>query len=257
MTTGTGSVLGTSLLARLLSACSLHQIDEYAKSAWVLHGEGILRDEEMSYLAPVIEHQRKLIRPRDTVAARAPHVPSAPSRFPSHRRPGIPEDKRAASWRRRRMLAKACPIPTFVARDFTVSKLAVMTVIARAVMQFGESNMSLPEIAARAGVGCTIARYALREAAERGLIMIVENRRHGKRNLPNTIRIVATVWRTWLARFSAMTAKPEVPKPPEALQRPDPLKNLRPTGENYIGGKRDKPACSLFSGVNGPPTDRH
>lgn len=248
---------GPNLLTRLLSACSLHQIDECAKSAWILHGEGLLQDGEMDFIAPVIEHQRKFVRPRDTVANRAPHVPSRPSRFPPHRRSGIPDDKRAASWLRRRSLAKSCPIPNNIAREFTVSKLAVLTVIARAVLQFGKSNMSLPEIAARAGVGCTIARYALRQAAQMGLIVIVENRRHGKRNLPNTIRVVASAWRKWLDTLKKYQQRNLEGDKAPAHRPATPLRNLRPTDDNYINGKRDKPAYSDLFGVNGPPAEGH
>lgn len=115
-----------------------------------------------------------------------------------HCRPTIPSHKRAASWFRRRGLAKDCIIPTCLARAFTVSKLAVLSVIARAVMDRGQSTMSLPEIAARAGVGCTTARYAIRDAARMGLISVSENRVNGFWNRPNTIKIVCGRWLRWL-----------------------------------------------------------
>ena len=141
---------GPNLLSRLLAARTLQQIDDCAKSAWILNGAGLVGDNEMEYLAPIIEHQRKVIRmdPRSGRWSNG-RVESA-SIPPNRRRSSIPEGKRAAAWLRRRALAKDCIIPTCIARMFTVSKLAVLAVIARAVIDQGISSMSLPEIAARA-----------------------------------------------------------------------------------------------------------
>lgn len=189
---------GPNLLSRLLAARTLQQIDDCAKSAWILNGEGLVDDREMAYLAPVIEHQRKAIRAQpwrlgDPIGHLRPTTAK-----PVHRRPSIPADRRAASWVRRRSLAKNCIIPTCIAGRLTISKLAVLSVIARAVMDRGRSNMSLPEIAARAGVGCTTARYAIRDALRMGLISVSENRINGFWSRPNTIRIVCGRWLRWL-----------------------------------------------------------
>ncbi len=119
-------------------------------------------------------------------------------------------------------------MPTSLAQAFTVSKLAVLSVIARAVMDRGQSNMSLPEIAARAGVGCTTARYAIRDAARMGLISVSENRINGFWNRPNTIKIVCERWLRWLKGRSAFRAQKST-----RLRSRDclgtPLRNLIPT----------------------------
>ncbi|WP_421590474.1 hypothetical protein [Shinella sp. M27] len=202
---------GPSLLARLLVADTQQQVDECAKAAWVLNGEGLIADDEMEYLAPVIEHRRMSIG----TGARAARTNGCAR----HCRPAIPLHKRAACWLRRRGLAKDCIIPTCLAQAFTVSKLAVLSVIARAVMDRGQSTMSLPEIAARAGVGCTTARYAIRDAARLGLISVSENRINGFWNRPNTIRIVCVRWLRWLNERAAYRAQ----------------KSTRSTGRNYFG----------------------
>lgn len=218
---------GPSLLARLLAAGTRQQVDECAKAAWVLNGEGLIADEEMEYLAPVIEHRRKSI---------GAGVSSTRARGSvRHCRPAIPLQKRAACWLRRRGLAKDCIIPTCLAQAFTVSKLAVLSVIARAVMARGQSTMSLPEIAARAGVGCTTARYAIRDAVRMGLISVSENRVNGFWNRPNTIRIVCRRWLRWLKGRAAFCVKKSVRR----ASREDlgtPLRNLIPTIEivNFI-----------------------
>ncbi|MCM5689760.1 hypothetical protein M8037_13270 [Sinorhizobium meliloti] len=222
MLAATRSAYGPNLLARLLAARTQQQIDECAKAAWVLNGEGLIADEEMEYLAPVIEHRRKSIS-TGTHAARAKDCVR-------HCRPAIPLQKRAACWLRRRGLAKDCIIPTCLARAFTVSKLAVLSVIARAVMDRGQSTMSLPEIAGRAGVGCTTARYAIRDAARMGLISVSENRINGFWNRPNTIRIVCGRWLRWLRGRAAYRAQ----KSTHSAGRDyfgTPLRNLIPTIE--------------------------
>ena len=230
---------GPSLLARLLAAGTQQQVDECAKAAWVLNGEGLIADEEMEYLAPVIEHRRKSIGagPR---AAQAKHCAR-------HCRPVIPLQKRAACWLRRRGLAKDCVIPTCLAHAFTVSKLAVLSVIARAVMERGQSTMSLPEIAARAGVGCTTARYAIRDAARMGLISVSENRVNGFWNRPNTIRISCGRWLRWLkARASYSPARKSAGRA-TADGQSTPLRNLIPTIEIV----RFNPQSTIRQGSNG------
>lgn len=214
---------GPNLLARLLAAGTQQQVDECAKAAWVLNGEGLIADAEMEYLAPVIEHRRKSI---------GAGVPTNRAReCVRHCRPAIPLQKRAACWLRRRSLAKDCIIPTCLARAFTVSKLAVLSVIARAVMERGQLTMSLPEIAGRAGVGCTTARYAIRDAARMGLISVSENRVNGFWNRPNTIRIVCGRWFRWLKARAGYGAVRKSAGRATAGCQETPLRNLIPTIE--------------------------
>ncbi|RWX74873.1 hypothetical protein EPK99_23595 [Neorhizobium lilium] len=199
--TTTPNTFGPNLLARLLSARSAQQIDEYAKAAWVLNGEGLIPDREMEYLAPVIEHQRKSAGRPTGFASR-----SATGSAPRHR-PAIPAASRGKAWLLRRAVAKDCVIPTCLAKLFTVSKLAVLAIIARAVIEKGASTMSLAEIAARAGVGCTTARYAIREAACMGLISVKANRYNAIWNRPNTIQIISPRWNEWLRVYRNSKAK--------------------------------------------------
>ena len=238
---------GPNLLARLLAAGTQQQVDECAKAAWVLNGEGLIADEEMEYLAPVIEHRRMSISTMmRTVRAKG---------CPRHCRPVIPLQKRAACWLRRRGLAKDCIIPTSLAQAFTVSKLAVLSVIARAVMERGQSTMSLPEIAGRAGVGCSTARYAIRDAARMGLISVSENRVNGFWNRPNTIKIVSGRWLRWLkARAGYDTPRKSAGRATAGCQV-TPLRNLIPTIEIL----RFNPQATILqppSGGASPPSWR-
>ncbi|MCO5154069.1 MULTISPECIES: hypothetical protein [unclassified Shinella] len=222
---------GPNLLSRLLAARTLQQIDDCAKSAWILNGEGLVDDCEMAYLAPVIEHQRRAIRAQPGFQTRSVGHIRPTTAKPAHRRPSMPEDRRAASWLRRRSLAKNCIIPTCIARTLTISKLAVLSVIAREVMDRGKSNMSLPEIAARAGVGCTTARYAIRDAFQMGLISVSENRINGFWSRPNTIRIVCGRWLRWLKEHAGFSARKKSGDGVVVDCCGTPLRNLIPTIE--------------------------
>ncbi|MCW0001484.1 hypothetical protein OE766_25000 [Pararhizobium sp. YC-54] len=221
---------GPNLLARLLDVKTSHQIDECAKCAWILNGEGMISDNEMAYLAPIIEHQRKAIRSNGSLRRSHCHDSAKLPRI-DHRRPAIPPDKKMSCWARRRALAKECVIPTSIATKFTISKLAVLAVIARAVVDRGSCNMSLPEIAARAGVGCTTARYAIRDAARMGLITVIENRVNSTWNRPNTIRIVCDRWRKWLNGHRRMKARAGSNSLVVSGGLPTPLTNLIPSIE--------------------------
>lgn len=245
MLASTPTAYGPTLLARLLAARSLHQVDGCARSAWMLNGEGLITDEEMAYLAPVIDHQRKAIRAETCCR---PHPASCHGRAsqPCHRRPPIPQDRKEACWLRRRGLAKDCIMPTCIARLFTVSKLAVLAVIVRAVIERGFSRMSLPEIAARAGVGCTTARYALRDAVRMGLISISENRLNKRWHRPNTIRIVCRRWLAWLRGHRAAKAPRHSGTPPVPLGDLTSLRNMSPTVEIH----RFSTQKSVFCGVH-------
>lgn len=218
----TRSAYGPNLLARLLTASSAQQIDEYAKAAWILNGEGLIDDAAMEYLAPVIEHQRHVNGAGGRSRQRTAHSTVV------HRRPAVPQQFRARSLLRRRMLAKNGIIPTCIAKLFTVSKLAVLAIIAQEVLQKHSCNMSLPEIAARAGVGCTTARYAIREAAQLGLISVRENRRNATWNWPNTIRVICHRWCRWLDNRRKQT--PEKKRGNLSSGIPStPLRNVSPT----------------------------
>jgi len=128
---------------------------------------------------------------------------------------------------------------------FTVSKLAVLAVIVRAVIERGSSRMSLPEIAARAGVGCTTARYAIRDAARMGLITITENRLNKRWHRPNTIRIACRRWLAWLRGHRAAKAIRHSGTPPVPLGDLTPLRTLSPTVEIRRFSTQKSVFCSV------------
>ena len=81
-----------------------------------------------------------------------------------------------------------------------MARMAILRIVGDEVRDRGACELTLAEIAARAGSCRTMARTTLRQAAERGLVLIEERRRPGQKNLPNRVQIVSQEWRTWLKR---------------------------------------------------------
>ena len=186
--------------AALGAARTLASVDDIARALWAAYGAGTVTDDDAERTGAAIEDARRRIRPADTVRVRAPAVPlAAVSMFPPRRRRCVSPD-RAASRDRRRRLAYSGPLPPALAAGFTTGQLAALRIVADEVRMRGACALPLCEIAARAGVGVTTARNALRLAAGDGLLLIVERRRHGAPSLPNVVRIVSREWTVWIAR---------------------------------------------------------
>ena len=81
----------------------------------------------------------------------------------------------------------------------------MLRIIGDAVRASGRCEMTIGEIAGRAGIGETTARNALRLAARLGFVTIQERRRRGAPNLSNVVRIVSPEWLAWIG-----FKKPEV-----------------------------------------------
>lgn len=189
------------LEAEIVSARSLARVDELAKCIWQAFASGAVVETDATRLAELVEVQRRIIRPRDTVAVRAPAVPRTRSIFPS-KRPAPVSPDRAASMARRRRLAASGPMPPALASMFTTGELAALRIVSDEVRSRGVCALFLGAIAARAGVSVSTARNALRQAARAGLVTIEERRVTGDRNRSNIIRIVSAEWLTWLKHAS-------------------------------------------------------
>lgn len=185
--------------AALTGARSLANVDDLAKTLWKAYGEGAMTDHEAECLASLVEDRRREIRPQDRTAVRAPAVPRiAASFFPPKRRAVSPD--RVASMERRRRLAASGPMPPALAAHYTTGQMAVFRIVADEVRQRGTCAITLGEIAARAGVGITTARDAIRAGAFDGILIIEERRRRGGPNLPNIVRIISREWSNWVKR---------------------------------------------------------
>jgi hypothetical protein len=185
--------------AALDGARTLARVDELAGELWRAYHSGAIADADAGRASAQIEEARRRIRPRDTVAVRAPAVPRLRSSFPPRRRRCTSPD-RLASRDRRRRLAFSGPLPPSLACRFTVGELAALAVVASEVRATGACALSLCAIAARAGVCVTLARTAIRLAAGDGLAVIVERRQRCGPNQTNIVRIISREWLAWIWR---------------------------------------------------------
>lgn len=195
-------MFATQMEAAIASTRSLARLDDYARDVWRAMGAGALSEDAAGLLSERIEAQRREIRPRDTVAIRAPEVARRISVFPQKRkRPRCPD--RAASIARRRTLAASGVMPPALASMFTTGELAALRIVADEVRSRKACELTIGEIAARAGCSETIARGAIRAAAAAGLLLVIERRQHCAPNLPNVVRVISREWLSWMAKRPA------------------------------------------------------
>jgi hypothetical protein len=183
-----GHPMLTIRLAALIGAAPLKSLDEIASSVYRALGVGEIGDEEAHALLEAI-HERRARRTRSAPAI----CPARPRRRP------ISLD-RARSRSRRRQLAASGWIPARIADGFTLGEQAALAVVAQAFLARGVCDLSIGEIAARAGVGETVARGAIRLAQRIGLLAVQERRRRGLPSLTNLVRVVCADWQRWLSR---------------------------------------------------------
>lgn len=209
-----GQETAIDMLTTVSSTRSLATLENYARAVWADWEARRLSDEQAQSLAEAIEARRKQVRGLDTVAARAPDVAAIAkgqgraSYFPAKRKTPMSKDRRLSMARRRRLAASG-PMPPVLASLFTTGELAALRIVADEVRERKQCRLTLGEIAARAGVGITTARNAIRYAAREGLVTIEERRRDKRPNLPNIVRVVSREWATWI--FRGQKAKAAAP----------------------------------------------
>ena len=229
-------------LLSLVNHVPLAALDALSRDLWRAAGEGALTEAQAQALAEAIHGRR---RPRaqasavslgglavvssrkpPEAAAEAPEASSGQSPgqdprlwsyFPPKRPQRSPD--RARSLERRRTLAASGPLPPKLACRFTTGELAVLKIVADSFVAGRQCTLSIPEIAARAGVGQTKARLALRIAQNLDLVSITERRVQYRPNRTNVVRIVSPSWLAWLARWTAPSTAVRPPAAePAALQ---------------------------------------
>jgi hypothetical protein len=107
---------------------------------------------------------------------------------------------RQKSYERRHRLAWSGPLPGYLAARFTISEMAVMRIIADKYLARERCDLSLDEIADRAGVCRKTAQRALRNACVEKLIEIDERPVRGRKNLTNIVRVISGAWVAWLEK---------------------------------------------------------
>ena len=189
-----------SHFAAAIEAAHPAQLDHCARDLWRAHAAELVADTDAQRLAEAIEARRADRRTATLTGAHrsAQAKPWRPSIFqPRREQHARRHPERMA---RRRRLASSGVLPPALASQWTTARLAILRIVGDEVRDRGACDLTLAEIAARAGSCRTMARTTMRQAAELGLVLIEERRRPGMKNLPNRVRIISPEWRIWLKR---------------------------------------------------------
>ena len=189
--------------AGAIDAAHPKQFDYLSRQLWQAHAAGHIADQDAQSLAERLHGRRgdhsgvaqgALFRlPSDVAPTKGQNAPRAFLRTPEAKSP----DRRRSVERRRRLAASG-PMPPNLACHYTVGELAVLRIVGDEIHAKGTCDLSLAEIAARAGVCRKLAQLTLRMAARDGLITVERRPRPGRKNLTNGVRIISQAWLTWL-----------------------------------------------------------
>lgn len=193
-------MLTQRIAAAIDAAHATADLDLLARSLWAAVGNGIVGDADAQDLATALEARRAVLRaPSSCRTGRTPVVAPRPTTLFARARAQVPPDRRKSLERRRR-LAVSGVMPPAQAAHFTTGELAVMRIVADEVRDHGTCRRTYAELAARAGVGRSTARNAIRAAARLKLVSVVERRRPGRKSLPNVVAVISLEWSVWIGR---------------------------------------------------------
>ena len=185
----------TDQLAAVIEISPVRDLDGLAKLLWKGHGAGTISDDDAQRLAEALQRRRD-IRPANPVRTLEP-LSRPPLTFHKPKPQRSPDKARSIA--RRRSLAASGPLPPQLAANFTTGELAVLRIVGDEHAAGGLCDRSIAELAARAGVGMSTVRNAIRFAGRCGLLTVQERPRPGRKNLTNIVRIISREWQTWLA----------------------------------------------------------
>jgi hypothetical protein len=179
------------------------ELDDLARLAWCGLRDGVIFEDDVHRLLEYVHLRRGARWP----APRQAILPGFPlpdpnrnrvSRFPKRRVQRSPDKQ--ASYDRRHRLAFSGVMPPYLAAGLTIGEMAVLCVVAAAYRRTARCDLSLDEIAGRAGVCRKTAQRTMKEARDQHLISITEQPVPGQRHLPNLVTIISPEWLKWLRR---------------------------------------------------------
>lgn len=190
------------------AATSPDILDNIARAVWHDWGKRALSDDEATFLTCAIDRRRPMTFARSALGngtgAYKPAgrlLPRIGSKFtprPCRRR--LTDEERTQRRHRKRMLGGSSALPDNLRHHYTEGERAVLCIVAGEVKRHGICDLSIDEIADRAGVGRTTTQNAMHEARRLGHVEITERPQRGAKNLPNVVKITSLEWHAWIKR---------------------------------------------------------
>jgi hypothetical protein len=194
------SVHAAAIYDKINAATSPSELEELSVAIWKIYWPSIIGDADAQYLTEAIQ-QRKPSRSYMTatpVSALRGRVSSRFAPRPCRRR--LTAEERVKRRERKRILGGSSAMPDTMRHHYTEGERAVGCVVAGEVKRVGICELSIDEIADRAGVGRTTVQNWQHEARRLGQIHVKHRPQRGAKSLTNVITIISAEWLTWIKR---------------------------------------------------------
>lgn len=188
-------------IGRAETSAELDELSQQVSCGW---GHGAILDDDATHLFEYINRRRCPVKRQPRRQETLPGLPlPEPNRqrvgpFAKRRTQRSPD--RQASYDRRHRLAFSGVMPHHLAARLTIGDMAVMSVVAAEYRRIARCELTLDEIAARAGVCRRTARRAMAAARDQNLISVELRPVRGRKHWPNLVQIISFEWLKWLLR---------------------------------------------------------
>jgi hypothetical protein len=194
------SVNAAAVYDKINAATSPSELNELSVAIWKIYWPSIISDADAHYLSEAIQKRKPS---RGSITARpvsALHGRVSARFAPRPCRRRLTTEERAKRRERKRMLGGSSAMPDTMRHHYTEGERAVGCVVAGEVKRVGICEISIDEIADRAGVGRTTVQNWQHEARRLGHICVRHRPQRGAKSLTNVITIISTDWLTWIKR---------------------------------------------------------
>lgn len=192
-------------IRRAIEAADRITLPQVTALLWRAYGEGTVTEAEAEALSVLIEARtlsgsgpRPGQSPNPTGTGGGEGTPDPQTLVQAARRAVGSRPRTDASMERRRRWAASGRLPPGLAARFTLAEQAVLSLVAAETVRRKDCRLSVPNLAAVAGVSETTVRNAIREARKLGLLTVEERQITGFRNDTNIVRIISPEWTAWL-----------------------------------------------------------
>jgi hypothetical protein len=164
--------------------------------------------------------------------------------YPRRCRRRLSDKERCERRNRKRRLGGSSALPDTLRHHFTEGERSVLCVVSGQVKHHGVCDLSIDEIADRAGVGRTTVQNTLHEARRLSLVKITERPVRGKPSKTNLVEIASREWKIWISRAPSAASRIG-----STFKNVNALKNIelrkKDAGNENGQGLRPSPAMNL------------